>query len=493
MELNNALVQQSDLYCGSCNNFLNFPIVLFEELGNICGRCYKQEPRRDVRSIRNKSLESIIRVLEIPCRYKPEGCGKTAKYDEMVTHEETCTYRQYMCPSVTGCFWSGSLTNLLKHYEGFHPSDLLKSDSLVFEFDIDLSVSNFQSHKLLVWNLDTFLLQLRIENDNLWCAVCYIGNEDKGSSYEYLIEEIGYKASFYFRHDSKKAILSQNFMSMLDKDRAIHIETGPLKIYFKNASTITAKLKILGGDPVTELDESLLSHLECPVCNMYMLPPIHQCLTGHNICCKCRPKIGQCPTCRGRIENTRNYALESVSAKAKYPCINRMFGCYVVMPGSLIEKHELECTLRTYSCLIQNAACSWQGKHSDLLHHLKTVHKLSSSYQTKLTYHGNQFYMYSTNYEFLIAYDQVFKIGYKYENNSQTTFWNCRVIGSQNQNKYKFKIIYSNDLGDFMLVKSGLCLPYTADDEFFNHNLSFAQSISSKVGSTVKCEITKVN
>lgn len=487
-KLGNKLTELNDLYCALCKNFLNIPIMFFEERGNICGRCFSKN--NNVNLKRNKALEHIIQYLEVPCRYKSEGCTVKLIHSEMECHEDFCPHRQYSCPAKDTCFWQGSVVNLAKHFENFHPHILIKSDTLNFEFEINLT-EDFSKHILLLANCETFLMQLCIQNEILWCTVCYIGDEDR-ANFEFFIEEIGYKSSFYFRNDTKKAILPQSFMQELDKDRAIQIDLAPLKIYFTNVSTLLAKLRIIGGDVTEEIDENLLSYLECPVCNMYMLPPIHQCLTGHNLCCKCRPKLAQCPTCRGRIENTRNYALEAVSAKTKYPCMNRIYGCNIILPGSYIEKHENECKMRTYGCIVQSSSCTWQGKHSDLLAHLTSVHKISNNYQTKMNYNATQFYVYTTNFDFLIAYGQIFKIGHKYENNAQTTFWNCRVYGIQNKSKFKYKITYSNDMGDFLLIKSGLCLPYTNDEEFFNHNLSFPQSLSTRVGNTVKCEIIQL-
>jgi len=47
-----------------------------------------------------------------------------------------------------------------------------------------------------------------------------------------------------------------------------------------------------------ELSKSLASLLECPVCFELMGCPIIQCLNGHNICSKCKPRVNLCPTCR---------------------------------------------------------------------------------------------------------------------------------------------------------------------------------------------------
>jgi E3 ubiquitin-protein ligase SIAH1 len=71
----------------------------------------------------------------------------------------------------------------------------------------------------------------------------------------------------------------------------------------------------------TNLEQSLLSQMECPVCMEYMRPPIMLCENGHNICNICRPKVRDCPTCRQQFLNTRNVALEKVAAEVIYPCM----------------------------------------------------------------------------------------------------------------------------------------------------------------------------
>ncbi|KAJ4432539.1 hypothetical protein ANN_21162 [Periplaneta americana] len=47
------------------------------------------------------------------------------------------------------------------------------------------------------------------------------------------------------------------------------------------------------------LAQELLQGLECPVCFDYMVPPITLCENGHNICKICKPKLFECPTCKG--------------------------------------------------------------------------------------------------------------------------------------------------------------------------------------------------
>ena len=51
----------------------------------------------------------------------------------------------------------------------------------------------------------------------------------------------------------------------------------------------------------TASNNDLATLFECPVCFDYALPPIMQCQSGHIVCSNCRPKLPQCPTCRGPL------------------------------------------------------------------------------------------------------------------------------------------------------------------------------------------------
>jgi hypothetical protein len=72
--------------------------------------------------------------------------------------------------------------------------------------------------------------------------------------------------------------------------------------------------------------EQILNQLECPVCMVYMRPPIILCEKDHNTCNICRPRVRHFPTCRQQFLNTRYVALEKVAAALKYPCTYRNYG-----------------------------------------------------------------------------------------------------------------------------------------------------------------------
>ena len=124
-----------------------------------------------------------------------------------------------------------------------------------------------------------------------------------------------------------------------------------------------------------ELDEVLLRDLECPVCMQYMVPPIQLCMSGHNICSRCRERVQCCPTCRAKFSEIRNVLLENIVRRQKYPCDNREKGCLELLSIEHIAEHQAGCEYGTIKCPFHvNWNCSWKGFKSDLKEHAKTEH-----------------------------------------------------------------------------------------------------------------------
>jgi len=123
------------------------------------------------------------------------------------------------------------------------------------------------------------------------------------------------------------------------------------------------------------LDEDLLKDLECPVCMEYMVPPIWLCTNGHNICSKCRQSVQCCPTCRAEFSEIRNFALENIAKRQKYPCVNRQRGCLELFSIEDIAKRHAGCVYGKIKCPLHLAKmCSWNGLKNDLKEHAKAAH-----------------------------------------------------------------------------------------------------------------------
>jgi len=127
----------------------------------------------------------------------------------------------------------------------------------------------------------------------------------------------------------------------------------------------------------TNLEQILLSGLECPVCMEYMKPPITLCANGHNICNICKQNLPHCPTCRQQFLNTRNVTLEKVTTELKYPCMYRNYGCMEIYKLDLIGVHQEKCQYIPQPCPVNKlnlGTCTWTGISSSMMSHLKHAH-----------------------------------------------------------------------------------------------------------------------
>jgi E3 ubiquitin-protein ligase SIAH1 len=127
----------------------------------------------------------------------------------------------------------------------------------------------------------------------------------------------------------------------------------------------------------TNLEQILLSQLECPVCMEYMRPPIILCANGHNICNIWKQKVPHCPTCRQQFVNTRNVALEKVATELKYPCTYRSYGCREIYSFVLIGQHQQKSRYISQPCPVNKMNiwhCNWTGISSSTMSYLKQAH-----------------------------------------------------------------------------------------------------------------------
>ena len=92
------------------------------------------------------------------------------------------------------------------------------------------------------------------------------------------------------------------------------------------------------------------------------------------VCGKCKSQLHQCPTCRDKLSEMRNFAVERISQLLKYPCQNVGLGCPVVSFLSGKIAHELVCPFRHYQCLFRT--CSWAGFQQEMVPHLQSTHPL---------------------------------------------------------------------------------------------------------------------
>lgn len=147
------------------------------------------------------------------------------------------------------------------------------------------------------------------------------------------------------------------------------------------------------------LSEDLLLELECPVCTVYMLPPITICHNGHNICNSCKSELNSCPTCMGDFTDIRNISLEKICGIVKFPCKYKQNGCLEILPLDVILRHESECSHAVYTCpfVIASLECSWRGFVSDMEGHIKSKHNEVSDARDVLGIHNARLPQFGTS------------------------------------------------------------------------------------------------
>ena len=197
----------------------------------------------------------------------------------------------------------------------------------------------------------------------------------------------------------------------------------------------------------TDLEQSLLSQLECPVCKEYMTPPITSCANGHNICNICKPKVPHCPTCRQQFLDTRNVALEDLARQVMYPCKYRSDGCTEVFASDEIIDHQDRCWYCPQSCPVPDLntqKCSWTGKYDQIENHLKEQHRdkcyeyVEEEPKTVKGLDTVSFY-----FKFLFAFNEVFFQVFRRKDDK--FYVSVYYVGhTDNAGKFKYKVKFVN-------------------------------------------------
>ncbi|CAG9854822.1 unnamed protein product [Phyllotreta striolata] len=127
------------------------------------------------------------------------------------------------------------------------------------------------------------------------------------------------------------------------------------------------------------LEEDLLNELKCPLCGVYMAPPIQQCRNGHDYCKECFELIYRCHRCHSMKGETRNHLLEKIYLKVHLPCKYACNGCEVKCKSKDLDAHEDECKYTLKRCPFTNTTCcSWEGVCFDIRDHCHEQHHFST-------------------------------------------------------------------------------------------------------------------
>ncbi|KAF5278673.1 hypothetical protein FQA39_LY00715 [Lamprigera yunnana] len=355
------------LRCFMCKEYLSqSPIYIYPNKNRVsCGRCPILFTEHPIRSV---AYENLGDVLTFPCRYKIHGCLESICLSKMKEHENVCTYKQYFCPfTPLGCCpWQGICSEILGHYVECHGDFVLSLST----FDIDLT-QNYDTNYILEHDENLFIAEIKCDTklDVFMFALRAIKRKpsSKKSIFTITIEGIVFQ----------KEILEFDFCRNPAKTLIGYVQLYNISHILEDPSCVTCCI-LPGSEDVVESEDvnsTLISQLECPVCGEYMKAPIFQCSAGHTICKYCKNEIARCPTCNENILDTRNFSLESMSEFAKFNCAYRKYGCLSRLRFHEINAHETACQAEFFTCpIVDSHECSWVGNMEALIEHTTSSH-----------------------------------------------------------------------------------------------------------------------
>ncbi|CAH1101726.1 unnamed protein product [Psylliodes chrysocephalus] len=478
------LLESNCFYCTICKDILKPPIMLIENIGNICANCFDEKQEvMNWNSMKNVALENILKLLKLPCKYKIKGCTERFSYEDLVYHQNNCKFRTKICSmfKFSGCEWEGNTIDFVDHFKESHGDHVINFENNLFFLETSLNDANLV--KLLVTKQNVFMLRMQtnLEKKKLFYMICSI-NDDYNSFCEFSVKHKGGSENYI---KTKSKILSSYYnYKDFDENIAVEIDLDALKHISHISETITNIFKIkLDESPADCIDDKILHFFECPVCKNFMKPPIYQCNSGHSICNLCRPRLEKCPTCRSMFGNTRNYSLEGLTAGVQYPCIYHDSGCNEIGSSNYMVKHESECLFKPYNCPFPS--CTSTGNHEAVIHHLINFHFDSciysgnSGYTDSFRLDQNNCYNKIFDRKCIIAYNHIFRLTCKRV--AEHCLMAAEIVGTKNDSK---TFIYEVSIIDMRrpekkLIRTDYCLNEMAEDELFKKCIMFPNSVLS--------------
>jgi E3 ubiquitin-protein ligase SIAH1 len=446
--------------CAICENMLMVPVMLVENVGNVCHKCFGSLSEEKGKSLPNTALNAILQGLKFLCQFESEGCDVEVIYGDLKDHEEKCIFRTVECVMPkSDCEWKGKLVDLLKHFKEEHGKHVITSPNDIFSFentiaksaDVVKLLNNKNKMYILKITEDKdgksllhfiFDIKSNPEDEEEELVVKYVGKTDQ---YKLKVKRMSFN-SLHYKHTAKKILLS-TLREIAEASENIMVTIKPAKCIFK------------------KMNDEILKQLECPVCKELMRPPIHLCNTGHSLCSSCRQKLDECPTCRQPWSNSRNFCLEAMTLSVQYPCAYSQFGCYETFLGQEIAYHEVICEHKMFTCPVPG--CDFTGNYVSTKNHFKLTHKDSLIKTTSYTRTFN-FAQYTRNNK-RTSHVRV-KYFWEYGNIFRLTFtclpkackWTVQILNNYDISvKYFYKIsITDPQLQDRKITKTNLCLNF---------------------------------
>lgn len=338
MEL--SRIQSDNLRCADCKNYLNvLPIMYHVTTGNaICGRCY--DINNASQYIHNTNYEFLLTDnILFPCRYTENGCKILSNASATDKHEKNCIHRPITCP-YEDCTEMVIVNNISQHFQEGHAQYIHQTEN-------DL---------LLNWDDDFNCYILVTDNTRKYIFHCiYIKEDNKFKCIMYMLTNI-YDTNYYtleFSKSNSKQTVSYKNECILISQEGNYNKTSNIEIDLNYINDVMRtndykiKISIINTISTNWSSDFILNDLECPVCKEYYVEYIYLCRNGHNFCNQCKIRLDICPICRADVSDCiRNYTLEKIVEKMKFPCKYKCNGCMLIFDNVNLRNHETNCCFK---------------------------------------------------------------------------------------------------------------------------------------------------
>ncbi|KAF5289169.1 hypothetical protein FQR65_LT02059 [Abscondita terminalis] len=99
------------LLCWKCKAYLSCsPLKTLPDGKFLCGRCNSLD------FVHQTLSEQIFKDVEFPCQYKKNGCKEYFLFNNVISHENNCTHRTFVCPAYIGLSCVTNDTNKVLSY-----------------------------------------------------------------------------------------------------------------------------------------------------------------------------------------------------------------------------------------------------------------------------------------------------------------------------------------------------------------------------------------
>ncbi|XP_028136811.1 uncharacterized protein LOC114331430 [Diabrotica virgifera virgifera] len=468
------------LLCAQCQKVLSrFPVYCYSK-GSSCGRCKYPD-----KGIRNEAYEAAVQYLKFPCCNNEYGCLENLFPKDMEKHEDSCSFRKYECPMNpnTSCDWKGCVNDLLDHFSQKHKIFILSEHP----FEVDF-VNSHNENYLLPYGEGLYLVNRSSDSKRqiFYCTVSYIGNDvDEEVSYKLILENGNRSCS----HELQNKI---NVTTPLEKTDLKNILNDPTSIVarieiFKEEDEVIEFSDTDDEESSNNMNDNLLKELECMVCFEYMIPPIHQCITGHSICLSCKESVKECPTCKKGFDNTQNFLLAQIVQHINYPCKHKK--CKFLGKYTDIKQHEATCVYSPFNCpLKDHLDCDQKIPFDQIYEHVANNH---AENLLQMDVVAIPFFEGETLEEcFIIKFrKKLFRLYFLYKDNVFN--FTVQLIGpSDGSSKYQFEIdILDNACGKYRAYMTNCCGSMTSFLTAFDNEKVVVKFTEDQIMRLIKDEL----